>query len=71
MQNSKRIQRALKKLDEIYETFQYFSNGSKVFDKDFRELGDLIDELGIERKKDHARLAKKLKGYWESTDKDS
>ena len=70
VQNSKRIQRALKKLDEIYENFQYYSNGSKHYDKDFKELHELIEELGLEKKKDHARLAKKLKYRWEQDQKD-
>lgn len=61
MENSKRIKRIITKLDELEELFHYFSNGDRSYDRDFKEIRDLIDELGLDRKKDHAEFIQKLK----------
>jgi hypothetical protein len=61
MENSKRIRRIQKKLDELQKIFHFFSNGSKDYDRDFKEITNLIEELGLEKKKDHAELIQKLK----------
>jgi len=66
MQNSKRVQRTLRKLDEIEEILSYYICGSKEFKGHFKEIRELIDELGLDKKEDHKRLAKKLKGLWKS-----
>lgn len=66
MQNSKRIQRAIKKLSEIEELVLFYTNGNEAHARSFKELRDLIDELALDKKEDHARLAKKLKGLWKS-----
>ena len=66
MQNSKRIQRAIKKLSEIEDLVLFYTNGDELYKREFKELRELIDELALDKKEDHARLAKKLKGLWKS-----
>lgn len=68
MQNSKRIQRILKKLDELQEALEFYSNGEREFRVAFKEIRELIDELALDKKKDHTRLAKKLKAHWKAED---
>jgi hypothetical protein len=69
MENSKRIQRAIKKLEKLEESMEFYTNGNNEYKKDFEELRDLIDELGLDKKEDHTRLAKKLKAHWEALEK--
>lgn len=69
MQNSKRIQRIVKNLDKIEEILKFYTNGDHSYKKDFKEIRELIDELGLDKKEDHARLAKKLKGLWKMAEK--
>lgn len=64
MQNSKRIQRILKNLKEIQDDLEYYTNGTKEYKQRFREIRELIDELGLEKKEDRAKFAKKLKELW-------
>lgn len=64
MENSKRIKRSLKKLDKIQEDLEFYTNGTDEYTKDFKEIRELIDELGLDKKEDRARLAKKLKHLW-------
>ena len=61
MENSKRIKRIIQHLDELEEVMDYFMAGSKHYHQHFRELRDIIDELGLDRKEHNARFAKKLK----------
>lgn len=68
MQNSKRIKRILKKLDELQEALSFYSNGEREFRVAFKEIRELIDELALDKKKDHTRLAKKLKAHWKAED---
>lgn len=70
MENSKRIQRAIKKLEDLEEIIDFYTNGSGEHRSTFRELRELIDELGLDKKQDHARFAKKLKALWRSSQKD-
>lgn len=70
MQNSKRIQNILKKLDKLKEALEFYTNGDVNFKKDFTEIQELIDELALDKKEDHIRLAKKLKYVWENSQKD-
>lgn len=69
MQNSKRIQNILKKLDKLEEVLVFYMNGDESFKSDIKEIRDLIDELALNKKEDHIRLAKKLKYVWESDKK--
>jgi len=69
MENSKRIQRAIKKLDKLQEDMEFYTNGNDEYKDDFEELRELIDELGLDKKEDHARFAKKLKALWEASQK--
>jgi len=64
MQNSKRIQNILKKLDKLEEMLSFYMNGNTEFKQDLVEIRSLIDELSLEKKEDHIRLAKKLKNVW-------
>lgn len=68
MKKSKRIERIINKLDKIEKNLEYFTNGNRIFRKDFQELRDTIEELSLEKKVDHARFAKKLKGLWERSE---
>lgn len=70
MQNSKRIQRVIKKLDSIQELINYYTNGSGEYDGDFVDIRSTLNELSIDKKKDHARFAKKLKYLWDSSNKE-
>jgi hypothetical protein len=65
MQNSKRIQRVLKSLSDIEEILNFHTNGSGEYRVRFKEIQELINELGLEKKEDHAKLAKKLKDLWD------
>lgn len=69
MKNSKNIEQILKKLDEIEEIVCYYSNNSNKYDNNFKQIRELIEDLSLDRKKDHIRLAKKLKGIWEREQK--
>ena len=66
MKNSKRIQRIINKLDDLKEALDYYTGGNNVYSQDIKELRELFNELSIEKKEDHVRLAKKLKAYWKS-----
>jgi hypothetical protein len=66
VENSKRIQRALKKLDELRDALEFYSNGEREFRVAFKEIRELIDELALDKKVDHTRLAKKLKAHWKA-----
>ena len=66
MQHSKRIQRILRKLDNLEDIVKYYTNGNHQLSSDFRDIRELIDELAMDKKEDHARLARKLKGFWKS-----
>jgi hypothetical protein len=68
VENSKRVQRALKKLDELKEALDFYSNSEREYRVAFKEIRELIDELAIDRKVDHTRLAKKLKAHWKAED---
>jgi hypothetical protein len=68
VENSKRVQRALKKLDELKEALDFYSNSEREYQVAFKEIRELIDELAIDRKVDHTRLAKKLKAHWKAED---
>jgi hypothetical protein len=69
MENSKRIKRVIKKLEKLEEDMEFFTNNGE-YTKDFQEIRELIDELGLDKKEDHTRLAKKLKAIWEASQKD-
>lgn len=69
MQNSKRIQKILKKLDKLREALEFYTNGENKFKNDLKEIRDLIAELSLKKKEDHIRLAKKLKHVWETDNK--
>ena len=65
MKNSKRIQRILKHIDELENGYEFFCNGKHPeYAGYFREIREVINDLALERKQDHARFAKKLKGLW-------
>jgi hypothetical protein len=64
MENSKRIRKVLKKLDKIQEDLEFYTNGTGEYKKDFQEIRELVNELGLDKKEDRARLAKKLKDLW-------
>lgn len=42
----------------------FYMNGNTEFKQDLVEIRSLIDELSLEKKEDHIRLAKKLKNVW-------
>lgn len=65
MKNSKKICTIIKKLDEIEEVFLYYANGAPHYTAHFTEIRELIEDLALDRKRDHIRLAKKLKEVWE------
>ena len=67
MENSKRIQRAIKQLEKIEENLEFYTNGAKGYTEDFQQLKELIEELGLDKKTDHVRFAKKLKAIWEAS----
>lgn len=69
MENSKRIQRILKKLEKLEEYMEFYTNNNE-YKKDFEDIRELIDELAMDKKEDHIRLAKKLKAHWEADSKD-
>jgi len=74
MKNSKKVKQILSKLLELKEVVSFLTNGSDRYDKDFNEIARLIEDLGLERKENNIRLAKKLKGLWkydEDSEKDS
>ena len=66
MENSKRIKRIIKHLDELEEVMDYFMAGNKHYTPYFDEIRELIDELGLNMKEHNARFAKKLKAIYES-----
>lgn len=66
MENSKRTKKAIEKLNNIEDDLEYFTNGSTRYRKVFKELREFIDELGLDKKIDHARLAKRLKAHWKA-----
>ena len=68
MKPSKRTQRALKTLEKIKEHLEYYTNDVDYL-KDFELLEELILELSLEKKEDHARFAKKLKKLYELSEK--
>jgi hypothetical protein len=67
VEKSKRIQRILKGLTRIEEGLNFYTNSSKEYKKDFAEIRSLIEELSLEKKTDHIRIAKKLKALWEAS----
>jgi len=69
MKNSKKIQKVISYLDEIEDLLKYYTNGNARHETKFRDIRALIDELGLDKKKDHARFAKKLRWIWEQSEK--
>lgn len=67
MKASKRVQKILAYIDELEKHFAFFT-GDKMgeYEHYFQEIRELMEELAIERKADHARFARKLKGLWKS-----
>lgn len=65
MKNSKRVQRALSHLDAIRVHLDYYSNGDNALQKEITELYEILEELSLDKKEDHVRLAKKLKAHWD------
>lgn len=69
MQNSKRVQKILKKLDKLREALEFYTNNQSPFKDDIKKIQELIVELSLDKKEDHIRLAKKLKHVWEIDNK--
>jgi hypothetical protein len=62
MNNSKKIKRCIKTLETIYEYLEYYMvEIPKDLKKDYQELHSNLNDLGLEKKKDHVRLIKKIK----------
>lgn len=66
MKVPKKVQKVLNQLKELEEVCKYACNGSNKYKNHFTEINSLIIELSLEKKVDHARLAKKLKAFWEN-----
>ena len=65
MKTSKRVQKILGYIDELEQHFEFFAGDkSSEYEHYFQEIRQLMEELALERKADHARFAKKLKGLW-------
>ena len=71
MKNSKKITRIITYLDDIEEYFNYYTNGNKIFSKEFEEIRQIINDLALEKKEDRARFAKKLKYIWKQSEDSS
>jgi hypothetical protein len=67
MENSRRTKRILRKLDRLQDLLKFYLNGDKKFDKDFREIRDFISDMGLTKKEDHVKFAKKLLKLWNNS----
>ena len=70
MKNSKRIERAIHNLEKIKDLLDFYTNGHNPYNKEFQEISKIIDELAIDKKVDHVRFAKHLKGIWKKNEAD-
>jgi hypothetical protein len=61
---TKKAKKAIRHLETIKEHCDFFLNGNPTLNQEFIELEEIIEELSLEKKEDHARLAKKLKTFW-------
>lgn len=71
MENSKRIKRALKNLEKLEQDMDFYTNGCMEYREEFQQIRELINELALDKKEDHARFAKKLKALWSSSEKNN
>ena len=71
MKNSKRTQRISANLNNIIDALNFYTNGSKEFDADIKEIQEFIEEMGLETKERDTRLARKLKKHWDLTERES
>ena len=69
MKNSKKTQRVLKDLDELYELLVYYSGDNTFWHEKYEELYTFCEQRGLETKERDTRLAKKLKKHWELNEK--
>lgn len=72
MKSPKRVKKILKYLDELEETLDFYLPNkleSKTYYLYFREIRQYINDLSIDKKVDHVRLAKKLKNTFKKNEK--
>jgi hypothetical protein len=70
MKEPKRVRKAIMTLDKMIDYLHYYMGDCPEFKHmvrvELQDVEDLLRELSVERKVENARLAKKLKAYWES-----
>lgn len=63
MDKSKRAQRMISTLDEIYSRLEYYMNGHTGLEVGYTELKKYIEKFALEEKEHNIRLVKKLKWF--------
>ncbi|MCK4518128.1 hypothetical protein KAT92_05090 [Candidatus Babeliales bacterium] len=71
MNNSKKTQRIIKNIDDVIDVLDYYMFGRNEYIIKLKEVRDFISELGLDKKKSNARLAKRLKKHWETQQDES
>jgi septal ring factor EnvC (AmiA/AmiB activator) len=70
MKESKKVQKAIQTLETMVDYLHFYMGGTNEFNelvhKDITPLLALLKDLSMDQRKQNARLAKKLKAYWES-----
>jgi hypothetical protein len=69
LKNSKKSQRILKDLEELYQILTYYSGDHTFWHKKYKELYTFCEEMALDTKERDTRLAKRLKKHWELNEK--